>query len=148
MEATIIQEGAIINLQSLPSLKGDQAQLRQLFQNLVGNALKYHKKGESPLVDITCEQVSGKNFENYLPIERREGNYFLIEVKDNGIGFEQEYAEQIFTLFQRLHGKAEYEGSGIGLSIVQKVVENHKGIVWAESLPDEGAVFKVLLPKE
>ncbi len=81
-----------------------------------------------------------------LTSEESHQNYYLIEVKDNGIGFEQKYSEDIFNIFTRLHRSAEYMGSGVGLSIVKKVVENHKGFIWAESKPGEGTTFNVLLP--
>lgn len=146
MEATMIEKGAEVVLQELPVVKGDGRQLRQLFQNLVSNAIKYHKTGTAPRVYITAKQVKGADTEGYLPEERREELFHLLEVKDNGIGFDPDDAERIFRLFQRLHGKAEYEGTGVGLAIAQKVAENHRGFVWAESEPGIGATFKVLLP--
>lgn len=148
MEATIIQKGAVVTLQHLPKVKGDHRQLRQLFQNLISNALKYHKKGQAPEVFIACNQVEGQSIDVPLYADRRNEQFYLIEVKDNGIGFDPDDAQRIFRLFQRLHGKAEYEGTGVGLAIVQKVVENHGGYIWAESRPGEGATFNVLLPAE
>jgi PAS domain S-box-containing protein len=146
VEATILQKGAVVNVQPLPTIKGDRRQLRQLFQNLIGNALKYHKKGVPPAVQISSKQVTGAEADAYVKGERKHDLFYLIEVKDNGIGFDPEDADRIFWLFQRLHGKSEYEGTGVGLAIVQKVIENHHGFIWAESLPGEGATFNLLLP--
>ncbi len=148
MEATVIANRAEIVVGDLPIVKGDQRQLRQLFQNLISNAVKYHKKDQSPQVQIEAQTVKGNKVEADIPQERRNHNFYLIEVKDNGIGFDPDDAERIFRLFQRLHGKAEYEGSGVGLAIVEKVIENHGGFIWAEAKPNEGATFKVLLPAE
>ncbi len=146
MEATIIEKGARITLHELPIIHGDERQLRQLFQNLISNAVKYHRKGVAPQIAITSNIVQRSDVEANIPLELRDKSYHLIEVKDNGIGFDPDDAERIFRLFQRLHGKAEYEGSGVGLAIVQKVVENHEGYIWAESAPGKGASFKILLP--
>jgi PAS domain S-box-containing protein len=146
MEATILEKGAEVNVLELPIVKGDRRQLRQLFQNLISNALKYHKKGELPKVKITAQKVLGKEIEAKLSFSTSNNDFHLIEIKDNGIGFDPDDADRIFNLFQRLHGKAEYEGTGVGLAIVQKVVENHNGYIWAESEPGKGAKFKVLLP--
>jgi light-regulated signal transduction histidine kinase (bacteriophytochrome) len=146
MEVTIIEKGALVKIQQLPLVKGDKRQLRQLFQNLISNAVKYHKKGEVPQVHLLAELVMGEEIEALIPQERKRDFFHKIQVRDNGIGFHPDDGERIFRLFQRLHGKAEYPGTGIGLAIVQKVVENHNGYIWAESNPGEGATFNVLLP--
>jgi signal transduction histidine kinase len=138
----------VVDVQNLPIVHGDGRQLRQLFQNIISNGLKYNKKGEPPQLTITFNRIQGGATEAYLPKERRDEEFYLIEIKDNGIGFDPDDAERIFRLFQRLHGKAEYEGTGVGLAIVQQVADNHKGFVWAGSRPGEGATFKVLLPVE
>lgn len=108
-----------------------------MFQNLISNGLKYCKAGVAPHIQI----ILGSS---------NEGGqiYHLIVVKDNGIGFKQEHSEKIFQMFSRLHGQGEYSGTGVGLSIVKKVIENHNGIIRAESTPGEGAIFKVFLPAE
>jgi PAS domain S-box-containing protein len=148
MEATVLEKGAHISVQQLPTVKGDQRQLRQLFQNLISNSLKYHKKGEAPQVQITSHKVSGKEIDADIPPIIRDKSFHLIQVRDNGIGFDPDDAERIFRIFQRLHGKAEYEGTGVGLAIVEKVVENHHGYIWSESSPGEGASFYVALPAD
>jgi light-regulated signal transduction histidine kinase (bacteriophytochrome) len=148
MEATIMQKGAVVYVQDLPTVKGDQRQLRQLFQNLISNALKYHKMTEAPKVGVTWSRVAGEDVNPNISKAFKGSAFYQLQVKDNGIGFDPDNAERIFKLFQRLHGKAEYEGTGIGLAIVQKVVENHMGYIWAESTPGNGATFKVLLPAE
>ena len=146
MEATIIEKGAKVHAQDLPKVMGDHRQLRQLFQNIIGNGLKYNKKETVPQLHITAKRILGSDTEAIIPEERASEFFYLIEVADNGIGFDPDDAERIFRLFQRLHGKAEYEGTGVGLAIVQQVAENHKGFVWAESLPGVGTTFKLLLP--
>jgi PAS domain S-box-containing protein len=146
LEAKILESKAIVNLDVLPVVKGDPRQLRQLFHNLLSNALKYHKKDDPPFVQILSKKVTSNMVAGYEGACSDSKDFFEIEVKDNGIGFEQEDARRIFFLFQRLHGRAEYEGTGIGLAIVQRVIENHDGCIKAEGEPGQGASFKVLLP--
>jgi signal transduction histidine kinase len=128
-------KNAMVRLVDLPTVLGYRRQLQQLFQNLLSNALKYTNPGQPVEIDISCNKV----LENGI-------DYYQVQVKDNGIGFEQEHAERIFQLFTRLHGKHEYAGTGIGLSIVKKVIENHQGKIWAESELGKGSVFTLLLP--
>jgi PAS domain S-box-containing protein len=148
MEASIIEKKAVVDLRELPHVTGDPRQMRQLLHNLISNALKYHKAGETPRLTISSRIVRGSEVETYLPQERREETFHEVSISDNGIGFDPDDAERIFQLFQRLHGKAEYEGSGVGLAIVQKVVDNHNGFIWADSQAGEGATFRVLIPVE
>ncbi|HUP13719.1 MAG TPA: ATP-binding protein, partial [Niastella sp.] len=148
MEVAIKEKKATIDLKQLPELKGNQQQLRQLFQNLISNAIKYQQIGEAPHVQIYSMTVKGVDIQASIPAERRETIFHKIQVKDNGIGFRPEEAEQIFKLFQRLHSKAEYPGTGVGLAIVQKVVENHHGYIRADSEPGKGATFTIHLPAE
>jgi PAS domain S-box-containing protein len=146
LELEIEEKKADITVDELPAIKGYRRQLQQLFQNLISNALKYNKAGIPPQVHISSTVIKGKDAGLQLTGEQARKLYYLIEVKDNGIGFEKKYAERIFNVFTRLHGNAEYKGTGVGLSIVRKVVENHDGFVWAESELGEGATFKLLLP--
>jgi signal transduction histidine kinase len=133
----------------LPVIKGHRRQILQLFQNLITNALKFTKPGITPEIRISSAVVSGEDITSFsLPEESQHQSFNVIEIADNGIGFEQQHADTIFKMFQRLHGKTEYEGTGIGLAIVRKVVENHKGFITAESEPGEGATFRVFLPIE
>jgi hypothetical protein len=146
LDMEIEDKGAVITVEPLPVIKGHRRQMQQLFQNLVGNALKYARPGVAPEVRIRSRRVDGDDLS--LPPDRRpgSGSYHLIEVQDNGIGFDQSDADRIFNVFTRLHGLAEYKGTGVGLSIVRKVVENHGGEIWAESSPSNGATFRLLLP--
>jgi hypothetical protein len=146
LELEVQQKNARITVGPLPTIRGNKRQLQQLFQNLISNALKYNKEGTIPEVEITAKTVQGKDARASMPEENASRWYHLIEVRDQGIGFDPEDAERIFLVFTRLHGNAEYKGTGVGLSIVQKVAENHGGMVWGESKTGEGAVFKVLLP--
>jgi PAS domain S-box-containing protein len=148
MEATLIEQGASVHLQDLPSVKGDHRQLRQLMQNLVSNAIKYQNKNNKPRVEISAQAIQGVDITASIPPDLRTKSLHLITIKDNGIGFDPDDAERIFKLFQRLHGRAEYEGTGVGLAIVQKVVENHRGYIWAESIPGVGSSFRILLPAD
>jgi len=129
------EKNATVRLVELPTVHGYRRQLQQLFQNLLSNALKY-----SNLTEPVQIEISGNT------IRQNNTDYYQVTVKDNGIGFEQEHAEKIFQLFTRLHGKHEYAGTGIGLSIVKKVVENHQGKIRAESIPGKGSEFMVMLP--
>jgi signal transduction histidine kinase len=131
---------------TLPIVLGNHRQLQQLLQNLLGNALKYSRQGIDPLVTISAVEVSANDpLLSGLPDKRSTG-YHLIQIEDNGIGFASEDSERIFNVFTRLHGNSEYKGSGVGLSIVRKVVENHSGHIWAEAVPGGGATFKMLFP--
>ena len=146
LELHIEEKGAKIEIGPMPTINGRPRQLQQLFENLIANALKYSKEGVKPLVSVSSQFISGGEASGHLPFVNMDNQYHLIEVRDNGIGFEQADAERIFNVFTRLHGNAEYRGTGVGLSIVQKIVENHKGHIWAESQPGEGATFNVLFP--
>jgi signal transduction histidine kinase len=139
------KKGRIISDQ-LPMIKGQPRQIQQLFHNLLSNALKYSRKDIPPEVSI---RVSNDIPHDAIPLFYSHHNkeFYLFEIRDNGIGFQQEEAERIFNVFQRLHATAEFTGNGIGLAIVRKVIENHKGFIWAEGKPNEGSAFFVVLPK-
>lgn len=132
LETTIADAEGRIELGTLPTIEADPLQMRQLLQNLIGNALKYRQKGRSPIVQIACTDPRG-------PI-------CAITVTDNGIGFNERSAAKIFGMFVRLHGRAEYDGSGIGLAICRKIVERHNGTITATSTANQGATFTVALP--
>jgi PAS domain S-box-containing protein len=146
LEVEIEEKNAKILVGPLPVITGHRRQMQQLFQNLISNALKYSKPGQTPQIELCSRIVDGSEVALPLLQQDAQKQYHLIEVKDNGIGFEQEDAERIFHVFTRLHGNAEYKGTGVGLSIVKKVAENHQGFCWAEGKPGEGATFSILLP--
>jgi PAS domain S-box-containing protein len=150
METTISDKQATVTVEPMPAVRGDAAQLRQLFQNLISNALKFTKTDKAaarPAIRITTRRVAGRELPEFgLSPAIAERPFHLIEVADNGIGFDPHQAERIFQVFQRLHGRSEYQGTGIGLAIVQKVVENHQGYIIAEGRPGQGATFRMLLP--
>ena len=129
---------------SLPVVDGDLSQYRQLFKSLLQNVLKFKKKDMPPETEVISEEMTASQKENYgFPPDKI---YFRITVRDNGIGFRQEYAEKIFEPFVRLNGKSEYPGSGIGLALSKKIVENHGGIIYAEGKENFGAKFTLFLP--
>lgn len=147
LELRIEETGAQIEVDALPTVQGDASQLGQLFQNLVSNALKFHKPGNAlPLIQIRSERVAAVDLPPRVNPRRAVGVYHRIDVTDNGIGFEQQYADRIFEVFQRLHGKNQYAGTGIGLAICQKVAANHGGAITASSLGGQGATFSVYFP--
>ncbi|GAA4341980.1 PAS domain-containing sensor histidine kinase [Flaviaesturariibacter amylovorans] len=146
LELEIRESGATVEVGELPVLQGDRRQFQQLLQNLVGNALKYRKANVAPRVRISSDLVPGSATGLPLTAEQQGARFWELRVQDNGIGFEQHDAERIFNVFTRLHGNAEYSGSGVGLAIVRKVVTNHNGYIVAEGRPGEGALFRVYFP--
>ena len=119
-------------------------QFRQLMHNLIGNSLKFSTPDNPPHIKIKSETANGINLQN--PHLSPQKKYCHISISDNGIGFESQYSEKIFEVFQRLHGKNEYNGTGIGLSIVKKIVENHEGLITATSELNKGATFDIYIP--
>lgn len=137
LEIKIEQTGGEVVLGKLPVIDADPLQMRQLFQNLIGNALKFKKPDTPPHVEVFAATDNGKVTEQ---------EFVELVCTDNGIGFDQKYAERIFEVFQRLHGRSEYEGTGIGLAVCRKIVERHSGDITVESVPGEGTRFTVKLP--
>ncbi|NRF41940.1 PAS domain-containing protein [Pedobacter foliorum] len=127
-------------------IEGVESQLMQLFQNLIGNSLKFTNQNESPCIEMSCSMKYG--YDLNIPEANRNHIYCVVEVKDNGIGFETEDALKIFDIFHRLHSRADYEGTGIGLAICKRIADNHSGFISAESRPGNGAAFVVILPKK
>jgi len=130
LRAAIEESGAMVLTDALPTGMADETQLVQLFQNLLGNAIKF--RGNKP-VHISIGA-------------KREGDEWLFHVRDNGIGIEPQYVERIFLIFQRLHGRSQYPGTGIGLAIAKKIVERHAGRIWVESDAGKGSTFYFTLP--
>ncbi len=150
-ELLISQRGAIVSYKDLPCVEGIPLQMSQLFGNLISNALKFKKAGRIPVITISSERLVGSDLQTKpelktIPALDRGKNYYYIKVEDNGIGFDPEHAEGIFNIFQRLHGKKEFEGTGIGLSICKKIVQNHHGYIVASSVTNVGAIFHIILP--
>lgn len=135
---------ATIEAERLPVADIIPVQFVQLFSNVITNALKYTRADVSPHIRITSSMVEGGSINSYDA--KREQKYWHIGISDNGIGFDQKYEEKIFELFQRLHGKNEYSGTGIGLAICKKIVENHNGVITAEGQPGVGATFNIYIP--
>ncbi|WP_276134203.1 chemotaxis protein CheB [Polluticoccus soli] len=142
LELAIQEKSAEIKVSKLPIIDAVPGQMRQLFQNIISNALKFNKPGVTPVITIQYSAVSELSSGEVL----KPGEYGRITITDNGIGFDQQYADKIFTIFQRLHTKTEFEGTGIGLAICKKIVEKHKGHINATSKIDQGTQFNILLP--
>ena len=137
LEVGIAEQSAQVNSAALPALHADPVQMRQLFQNLISNALRYKHHDRAPRVDITALVTE---------INQHTRNECQITVRDNGIGFDEKHAERIFGIFQRLHGREEYAGTGVGLAICRKICDRHRGTIVAHSVPDSGAAFVITLP--
>lgn len=131
LSVRIEETGAVIDKDSLPQVKADPSQIKQLLQNIISNALKFMPPQVTPHIRIRCEQTD---------------SHYCLQITDNGIGFDEQYLEKIFTPFQRLHGKDEYQGTGIGLAICRRIVERHGGQISARSEPDAGATFILDMP--
>jgi light-regulated signal transduction histidine kinase (bacteriophytochrome) len=132
LRATIEESSAVVTHDSLPAITTDDTQLTLVFQNLVGNAIKYHGL-EAPLIHVSATKNGGKEW--------------IFSVRDNGLGIEPQYFERIFILFQRLHGRTEFKGTGIGLAICKKILERLGGRIWLESQPEKGSIFYFALPE-
>ena len=133
LNASIKKDGSTIEVDQLPTLMADSSQLLQLFQNLIGNAVKFCAEDRAPVVHIAA---------------KKQGAFWLFSVEDNGIGIAPEFAERIFGVFQRLHNKSAYSGNGIGLAICQMIVDRHGGRIWVEPKGAEGCIFYFTLPAE
>ncbi len=133
MQITVKKSGAVITHDSLPVIMGYDLQIGQLFQNLISNGIKFHREKQLPIIHISVEQKEQE---------------WVLSVQDNGIGIAPEYHQRIFKIFQRLHGKHEYSGTGIGLAICQNIVQNHNGRIWLESIVGEGTTFRFTIPVE
>ncbi|MEP6647935.1 MAG: ATP-binding protein [Saprospiraceae bacterium] len=144
MKENLVQKDATIVTHKMCKAYVIPFQFRQLLNNLISNSLKFASPSRAPFIDINSEIINGTQVKNNLL--EPEKKYCHISISDNGIGFEQQYSEKIFELFQRLHGKLTYQGTGIGLAIVKKIVDNHSGIITAESEEDKGARFDIYLP--
>lgn len=144
-EHQIIQKKVVIKSEKLPVIRGNMIQLHQLFSNLISNSLKF-TSDRQPEITISSEFISGDRLKNNIPLNSGT-TYIKLIFKDNGIGFEHQYAEVIFKLFQRLNGIKNYKGNGIGLGICRKIVENHHGFITAAGEPGKGATFTIYMPK-
>lgn len=131
LEVRIEQTSAQIEVGSLPTLDSDPSQMRQLLQNLIANGMKFHKKGQTPQIEVSASI---------------KGDVCELSVTDQGIGFEEKYLDRIFTIFQRLHGRGEYEGTGVGLAVCRRIAERHGGNITAKSALGRGSTFIVTLP--
>lgn len=143
LEIMISEKKAVINIAELPVAEVIPGLMRQLFQNLVSNALKFSKKDVAPVITITSEIAEAGEAADF---EKDAGKHFIIKISDNGIGFDERYSGKIFTIFQRLNSKEKYEGTGIGLAVAKKIMDKHNGLITAASKESEGATFKIILP--
>lgn len=158
MELTIEETGATFQFDTLPVIDAIPSQMEQLFQNLISNAIKFRKEEAAPRISIRCKQVEVDEIENYTLKDEtmlamrgftynwNREQFVQIDVTDNGIGFDQAYADQIFEIFQRLHSQQQVQGTGVGLAICRKVVDNHHGTITAQGRPGQGSNFRVSLP--
>jgi two-component system, chemotaxis family, CheB/CheR fusion protein len=144
VELAITDKKAKIEIGKLPEIEAVPGQMRQIFQNMITNALKFTKPDVQPHIEIKAEKVDTLSFDAQ---SSSNGCFYRISIKDNGIGFDPQYAQKIFTIFQRLHPREKYEGTGIGLAIAKKIIEKHNGIIMAQSREGKGAEFIMILPE-
>lgn len=146
-ELLISQKNAQVIVSDLPTIDASARQMSQLFSNLISNALKFTKEDQPTKVEISAELVKAHELPASL-VAPPDTNYYKIQVTDNGIGFDQHHADKIFNIFQRLHAKTEYSGTGIGLAMCKKIALNHHGDIYASSEPGKGATFTIILPQK
>jgi PAS domain S-box-containing protein len=140
----ILEKKAKVNVDKLPVISAIPLQMSQLFHNLLSNALKFSSTRVLPVIHISSRALPQKDIKKYSKLKNVP--HCELTISDNGIGFNQEYAEQIFAIFQRLHGQNEYSGTGIGLALCRKIADNHNGMIYAESTEGNGATFHIILP--
>lgn len=146
LELHFVEKNATIQIPLLPVIKGNYRQFHQLFQNLIENSLKFSIIEKPVKIRVTVDQIAGKDASIPLALEEWDNQFYQIKVIDNGIGFDPQYAGRIFNVFQRLN--SEYPGTGIGLFVTRKVVENHNGWISASSVKNEGTTVTIVLPVE
>jgi light-regulated signal transduction histidine kinase (bacteriophytochrome) len=144
LEVRIEQTKAVLQVGVLPGIEADPLQMRQLFQNLISNALKFQPAGQQPVLEIHAEVIKGQ-FAG-TPEEDPYAEQCQITIRDNGIGFEEKYLDKIFAVFQRLHGRNEFEGTGVGLAVCRRITDRHGGVITARSQLGQGATFIVTVP--
>jgi light-regulated signal transduction histidine kinase (bacteriophytochrome) len=152
LEHRIEKTGAQVQVGKLPTLQADATQMRQLLQNLIGNALKFQPKNSSPIIKVDAQLINRDQIQDDVklpkppPTASPEDKFCVLTVQDNGIGFDEQYLDKVFAVFQRLHGRSEYEGTGVGLAVCRRIADRHGGLITAQSKPGEGAIFIVILP--
>lgn len=147
LETVIQKQHVKITVAKLPTITAVPTQIRQLFQNIISNSIKFSRAGTTPYIQIVADTIKGASLPEADP-KLADKTFYKIEISDNGIGFDSKFAEEIFIVFKRLHSYHEFEGTGIGLSICKKIVEKHKGFISAESTPGKGSTFTIILPEE
>ncbi len=145
LSSVIEEQKAVIRHEPLPVLKCNPLQISQLFHNLISNSLKFHESAVAPEIYISAQLVKGESISHRMAEKDQE--YLELQITDNGIGFEQKYCEKIFQMFQRLHGKTDYPGTGVGLAICKKILERHRGFILAKSEPGRGSAFCSYFPR-
>lgn len=146
LETAIKNNNARVEYKDLPDITCNYNEMKRLFQNLIGNAIKFRKPDVDPVINIDCRKVKAAELDDEFPVKGNK-QYYKISIRDNGIGFNKKYQERIFNIFQRLHGRSEYRGTGIGLAISRKIITNHEGFITARGEENKGAEFIILLPK-
>jgi len=144
-ELTIQERGATIESDQLPTVFAVALEMNQLFYNLIDNALKFSNPSRPPHIAIRCKKMPAESVAEYIALPKPDKTYYDISVRDNGIGFNVQYAEQILKVFKRLHPKDLYPGSGIGLSLCRSILANHEGAMFIESMPGEGSAFHIVI---
>jgi signal transduction histidine kinase len=142
-ELIIADRNATLAVSDLPTLDANRGQIRQVFQNIISNALKFSRPDVPPVIEILSKRLAEKSFQS---AQSDDGNYYMICIRDNGIGFNEKYVNNIFSLFERLNSKDKYEGTGIGLAIAKKIIDKHNGLITAVSKEGLGAEFQMILP--
>jgi len=145
LEVGLQEKNAVVHVAQLPVIEGNVTNFQQLFQNLLTNAIKFSNPERQLEINITYQVLKGKEL-SVVKENRWDEEFCRISIEDNGIGFDQAYAERIFLIFQRLHGVSEYSGTGIGLAICKKIVDSHHGYIMAYGYPLKGAAFVIILP--